>query len=137
MTNSHRRRSQRDPVELSFLKAVEHKLYCAYSNSSFVQFRNFDNAVTFHIPSSDYDDKLKESALWKLWELELRQRQEDDESDGEEESELLLKTRELTKELQGDWAASHPEMKNVRHSQCVFKLNACGYFYSCLLHILE
>ena len=119
LPNPYRRRNQRDPVELSFLKAVEHKLYSAYSNSSFAQHRNFDNAVTFHIPSTDYDYKLKESALWKLWELELRQLQEEDDESDVEESELLLKTRELTKELQGDWAAYHPEMKDVRHNQYV------------------
>lgn len=56
----------------------------------------FSDALSFHIPSSDYDSKLLSSGLWKLCELGLRGRSGEAGSDSKEPAIVLLKTKELT-----------------------------------------
>ncbi len=54
-----------------FKNAVLNKLDTAFSSSQFHTLINFADAITLHVPSKSYSDKLTKSALWKLVEMEV------------------------------------------------------------------
>ncbi len=57
--------------KLPFKDAVLNKLDTAFSSSQFHTLYNFADAITLHVPSKYYPEKLTNSALWKLVEMEV------------------------------------------------------------------
>ena len=52
------------------LKAVETKLFDTFNNSKYHSVFDFKGAFTFHIPADDFEQTLKEGAIWKLGNID-------------------------------------------------------------------
>ena len=59
-------------MKVTFKDAIKDKLDTAFSSSQFAKLFSFNDSVVFHVPSTEHEEKLKQSALWKLKDLEVR-----------------------------------------------------------------
>ena len=100
---------------LVLLKAVEAKLFDTFCSSKYHTVFDFKAAFSFHIPAADFEQALKDGPIWKLGSVGLATA--DDAEARDKPEAVLLKTKLLTDPRMKTWAASNPQMKEVR---CVY-----------------